>query len=88
MCRSVQAEPVYSADSDPLIPDERGRAAKLALQASNNRAAAGPDPQAPVTSGGPARESAPDTVEGCMEDNCVMLSVDTPMQEAFQVTSV
>lgn len=81
----LQAEPVYTNDSDALIPDERARAAKLALQTRMNGAASSPELRDPVKFGGDARAAAPDTIESCMEDNCVILSVDTSMQEALQV---
>ncbi len=78
----LQAQPVYNGISDPLIPDEKARAAKLAIQ--GNGAASRADVQQAAASNG-SSETLPATLESCLEDNCVVLSIDTPMQEALQV---
>ena len=81
----LQAQPVYNGTSDPLIPDEKARAAKLAIQGDGVASKA--DVQPAAASNG-SSEALSATLESCLEDNCVVLSIDTPMQEALEVTFV
>ena len=55
----MQAEPVYNGTTDPLIPDERGRAGKLALQ--GNASAKRPLTAAPSTANAHPEPSSSET---------------------------
>ena len=79
---ALQAEPIYD---DPFIPDEKARAARIAIQ--SNGAPSGPDMKSSAASNGLTDALPTATLESCLEDNCVVLSIDTPMQEALQVIS-